>query len=312
MRRFTFIASSSGNSCNNWIRNSLYLLLNRWIVINVWDLWIPRFPRALNIGDDNLDGADWHSDDTLTWSGALFNPEISLWYKCVYALDLYVHALFMDGSLDTGGGSSHTATPTASARRQRVSVEDINQVSALFPHIPRNIIEQDLERTGSVPLTCERILSGHVVGVNPCLGVYIFDGQTSQCNYSPPSHHKEHRQASQLWLRQVQQGDLWTRAPWHWTLPCLSRTHRLPRVRLTESLNWGREKSIWFSRQGSSIWTRKHQGKKRSHRRHDDDHCAISHLHQKNVIQYRLHPLYQRHLNITITWLYLPILWVFA
>jgi hypothetical protein len=40
--------------------------------------------------------------------------------------------------------------------------EWIDQVSTLFPHLPRQVIEQDLMRTRSVEQTCERILSGQL------------------------------------------------------------------------------------------------------------------------------------------------------
>ena len=38
----------------------------------------------------------------------------------------------------------------------------VDAVAAIFPNVPRNVIAEDLARTGSVELTTENILDGRI------------------------------------------------------------------------------------------------------------------------------------------------------
>ncbi|TPX56707.1 hypothetical protein CcCBS67573_g09327 [Chytriomyces confervae] len=57
-------------------------------------------------------------------------------------------------------GAAATANTGRTGRRQVVPPERVDAVLQMFPNYPRNVIESDLARTGSVERTLDNILSG--------------------------------------------------------------------------------------------------------------------------------------------------------
>ncbi|KAJ3229405.1 hypothetical protein HDU78_009065 [Chytriomyces hyalinus] len=57
-------------------------------------------------------------------------------------------------------GAAATANTGRTGRRQVVPAERVDAVLQMFPNYPRNVIESDLARTGSVERTLDNILSG--------------------------------------------------------------------------------------------------------------------------------------------------------
>ncbi|KAJ1929707.1 hypothetical protein IWQ60_000926 [Tieghemiomyces parasiticus] len=57
-----------------------------------------------------------------------------------------------------GDESDGRSTANAGVGRHRVSADMVQMVRSMFPHIPEASIRADLQRTGSVEMTCDNIL----------------------------------------------------------------------------------------------------------------------------------------------------------
>lgn len=63
------------------------------------------------------------------------------------------------GSSNSGSNGNQQAPAINTARSRQVPQQMVDSVKTLFPHIPDASIRYDLQRSGSVEVTCERILN---------------------------------------------------------------------------------------------------------------------------------------------------------